>query len=74
MARLARAVVPGIPYHVTHRGCDADAEERLRLHTRTGRPCGDVSFVERIGQVLRRVHHPLKRGRKAQEGNVRDGR
>jgi len=42
-ARLARTVVPGIPYHVTHRGRDAEAEERLRLHTRTAVPA--ATFV-----------------------------
>jgi len=50
MARLARAVIPDIPYHVTHRGNHR----------------GDVFFcdIERLEDFLGRLLRPGKRGRK----------
>jgi len=87
MARYARVVVPGIPYHVTHRGhrrepvffsdeqretyrrwlaqglSDEEVSE-IQRNTRTGRPCGNESFVDRLEGLLRRLLRPLKRGQK----------
>jgi putative transposase len=39
--------------------------ERLRRSTKTGRPCGDASFVAILEQKLGRILRPLKRGPKA---------
>ena len=37
--------------------------ERLRLHTRTGRPLGDEGFLKRIEESLERVVRPKAAGR-----------
>jgi len=38
--------------------------EHLRKHSKTGRPLGDDSFMERLEQRVGRVLRPLKQGRK----------
>ena len=40
-----------------------DTIERLRLHTRTGRPLGDEGFLKRIEESLERVVRPKAAGR-----------
>jgi putative transposase len=46
-------------------GLAEEAVERLRSRTRTGRPCGDASFVTRLETILKRLLAPQKRGPKA---------
>ena len=48
-------------------GLSEEDIERLRRHTRTGRPLGDVSFVEQLETLLNRILRPLKRGPKPKE-------
>jgi hypothetical protein len=43
---------------------DPDAVERIRRQTRTGRPCGRTRFVAQLENLLGRILHPAKRGRK----------
>ena len=45
----------------------------LRKHTRTGRPCGDAPFVERLESVLGRKLRPQKRGPKPKRKERRRG-
>lgn len=45
----------------------ADAEEALRLHTRTGRPLGADGFVEQVEMRVGRVVRAKKRGPKPRE-------
>ncbi len=40
-----------------------DAVERLRMHTRTGRPLGDDAFLSRVEAVLGRRVRPMPIGR-----------
>lgn len=65
MARIARAVAPGIPHHVTERGnrrqatffCAEDEIKQFRRHERSGRPLGDAQFLgvmeSQLGRALR---------------------
>ena len=41
-----------------------DFEDRYEKHQRTGRPLGDDSFIERLGNVLSRDLRIKKAGRK----------
>ena len=43
---------------------DDAADGLLRRRTHTGRPCGDVNFIERLETVLGRSLRPAKRGPK----------
>lgn len=43
---------------------DAEGEEKIRRHTRTGRPCGGVEFVRKLERLLNRSMAAKKRGRK----------
>ena len=43
---------------------EAETTQRLEQHMRTGRPCGDVTFVNRLEQCLGRNLHPRKPGPK----------
>ena len=50
------------------RDCRLAAEvELLRRHERTGRPLGEVAFVDQIEQTLHRIVRPAKRGPKPME-------
>lgn len=42
----------------------ADEAELLRRHTRTGRPLGETTFLNRIERMLHRVIRPAKPGPK----------
>jgi len=42
--------------------------EILRKHSNTGRPLGDVSFLDMLERKAGKVLRPLKRGRKRKDG------
>ena len=42
---------------------DDEAGERIRRHTRTGRPCGSSTFLDQLEQLLARPVRPKKGGR-----------
>jgi len=44
---------------------EEEATERIRLCTKTGRPCGDPAFVGMLERTLRRLLRREKRGPKA---------
>ncbi len=46
---------------------DEEVYADLRRHTRTGRPPGEVGFVERLESLLGRVLRPGKRGPKPKD-------
>ncbi|MCE5230159.1 hypothetical protein LLG95_11240, partial [bacterium] len=46
------------------RGLREEEVEELRAATRTGRPCGDETFVKRLEAELDRLLAPQKRGPK----------
>ena len=48
-------------------GLSEEDVERLRRHTRTSRPLGDVSFLDQLETLRNRVPRPLKRGPKPKE-------
>jgi len=48
-------------------GLSEEEATRIRLNTRTGRPSGDESFVDRLERQLRRLLRPRKRGPKPKE-------
>jgi putative transposase len=48
-------------------GLPEEVVDRLRSRTRTGRPCGDPSFVTRLETILKRFLTPQKRGPKTKE-------
>jgi len=50
-------------------GADAPTLERLRLATRTGRPCGSPDFIRRLEALTDRILTPLKRGPKPKPDN-----
>jgi putative transposase len=45
-------------------GLSDEEVEMLRRHTRTGRPLGEIGFIERLEEFLGRLLRPGKRGRK----------
>jgi putative transposase len=45
-------------------GLSDEEVEMLRRHTRTGRPLGEIGFIERLEDFLGRLLRPGKRGRK----------
>jgi len=57
-------VVPDWSDWLADAGADAAALDTLRTNTRSGRPCGSPSFVERIEAALARILRPRKRGPK----------
>ena len=75
MARLARLVIPGMPqvapllamlpdWAAFLRSALADDELReLRGHSRTGRPLGGTSFLDRLEGMVGRILRPQKGGR-----------
>jgi len=75
MARIAGAVAPGLPHHVTQRGngrlkefplggVSEEEIERIRRHERTGRPLGNDGFVGKLEETLGRILQCHKPGRK----------
>ncbi|MBM3333170.1 transposase [Candidatus Sumerlaeota bacterium] len=48
-----------------HEGLSDGEIEALRRHTQTGRPLGDIGFIERLESFLGRLLRPGKRGRKS---------
>ncbi|HUT22945.1 MAG TPA: hypothetical protein VM492_01240, partial [Sumerlaeia bacterium] len=50
---------------------DAEIQEALRRHERTGRPLGSERFVERLGRRLDRPLLPGRRGPKPRGGRRR---
>ena len=42
---------------------DAEVLARLRLHTRTGRPAGEDSFVDKVESFVGRILRPPRAGR-----------
>jgi putative transposase len=48
---------------------DDTACDRLRLHTRTGRPCGSHTFIDRLEETLGRVLRPKPGGRPRKNEN-----
>jgi len=76
MSRVAREVVAGHPHPVTQRGIgrrnmfettgdgdDATCDRtRLHTHTRTGRHCGSLAFMNRLEAKLGRVLRPKPEG------------
>ena len=96
MARIARAVAPGMPHRITQRGnrhqqtffsdddyihpllslihddwytflkgaTPSEEANEIRMHDRTGRPLGDLTFVEQLEAKLGRILKPQKPGRK----------
>ena len=51
MSRIARAVVPQVPHHIT-------------CHERTGRPLGTDSFISRLETIVGQTLHSQKPGTK----------
>ena len=49
------------------RGLDDAAADSVRRHTRTGRPCGDSSFIARLEALLGRVLKRRRPGRKPRQ-------
>ena len=52
---------------------EEEATERIRLCTKTGRPCGDRAFVGMPERTLGRLLRPEKRGPKARAPREEEG-
>lgn len=50
---------------LAHGDEEEEAMRRVRLRTKTGRPCGSSAFVEQLERHVGRVLCPARRGRKA---------
>ena len=47
---------------------------KLRMHTRTGRPLGSETFVDRVEKLIKRTVRPLKGGRPKKKKRKSRGR